>query len=390
MKKEIDVETASSIPISLYIHIPWCVKKCPYCDFNSHEASMSFDEQGYINALINDLEVELPHIHDRLLISIFIGGGTPSLFSPESLDMLLSSIREYLNLYSNIEITLEVNPGTVEAKKFFEYKEVGINRLSIGIQSFHDKSLKLLGRIHDADEAKEAILICKEAGFGNFNLDIMYGLPNQTVDNALLDLTQAVEQSPTHISWYQLTIEPNTAFSSNPPQIPNDDITWDMQKEGQEFLKHSDFHRYEISAYTKKKFASIHNTNYWEFGDYIGIGAGAHSKVTNASEGKIERYSRHKIPKRYIELAGSKAVITEKRLLNASEIPLEFMMNALRLTDGVPSKLFFERTGLSMDTIAKELKYAEKGGLLESHQNKIIPSSQGQRYLNDLLEIFMR
>ena len=288
MKKYFDVNSPSSVPLSLYIHIPWCIKKCPYCDFNSHEASISFDEQGYVDALIKDLEVELPHIWGRSIVSIFIGGGTPSLFSPESIDKLLSSIRAYFNFNSSIEITLEVNPGTVEANRFSEYKAVGINRLSIGVQSFNDKYLKLLGRIHTSREAEKAISICKGAGFKNFNIDLMFGLPSQNTNDALLDLSTAFDQLPTHISWYQLTIEPNTQFSFSPPNLPCDDNIWSMQKEGQELLKCNDFFQYEISAYAKKKFASIHNTNYWEFGDYIGIGAGAHSKITNFNDGKIE------------------------------------------------------------------------------------------------------
>ena len=390
MKKYFDVNSPSSVPLSLYIHIPWCIKKCPYCDFNSHEASISFDEQGYVDALIKDLEVELPHIWGRSIVSIFIGGGTPSLFSPESIDKLLSSIRAYLNFNSSIEITLEVNPGTVEANRFSEYKAVGINRLSIGVQSFNDKYLKLLGRIHTSREAEKAISICKGAGFKNFNIDLRFGLPSQNTSDALLDLSTAFDQLPTHISWYQLTIEPNTQFSFNPPNLPCDDNIWSMQKEGQELLKCNDFFQYEISAYAKKKFASIHNTNYWEFGDYIGIGAGAHSKITNFNDGKIERFSRHRVPKRYIELAGHSDVIAHKKILDSDDISLEFMMNTLRLTNGIPANLFFERTGLHMNQIKKELKYAKDRGLLDLCGDQIVASSHGQRYLNDLLQIFMK
>ena len=378
-------------PLSLYIHLPWCIKKCPYCDFNSHEVPISgFDEKSYIDALINDLEVELHRMWGRTINSIFIGGGTPSLFLPESLDRLLSSIRARLNLNSNIEITLEANPGAVDAEKFLEYRAVGINRLSLGIQSFDNKSLALLGRIHNSNEARKAIEISKQSGFENFNLDLMFGLPNQTVDNALADLKQAVEQLPTHISWYQLTIEPNTVFSSNPPRLPNDDLVWSIQEQGQIFLQDNNFRQYEISAYARDNRVSIHNINYWQFGDYLGIGAGAHSKITNIVHGQIERFTRHKIPKRYIELAGYGDVITEKKVLTSDEIPLEFMMNALRLTDGVPISFFSERTGLPIKNIEKELRLAKKKGLLDWQKTELKPSFEGQRYLNELLQIFMR
>ena len=378
-------------PLSLYIHLPWCIKKCPYCDFNSHEVPISgFDEKSYIDALINDLEVELHRMWGRTINSIFIGGGTPSLFSPESLDQLLSSIRARLNLNSNIEITLEANPGAVDAEKFLEYRAVGINRLSLGIQSFDNKSLALLGRIHNSNEARKAIELSKQSGFENFNLDLMFGLPNQTVDNALADLKQAVEQLPTHISWYQLTIEPNTIFSSNPPRLPNDDLVWSIQEQGQIFLQDNNFRQYEISAYARDNRVSIHNINYWQFGDYLGIGAGAHSKITNIVHGQIERFTRHKIPKRYIELAGYGDVITEKKVLTSDEIPLEFMMNALRLTDGVPLSFFSERTGLPIKNIEKELRLAKKKGLLDWQKTELKPSFEGQRYLNELLQIFMR
>ena len=378
-------------PLSLYIHLPWCIKKCPYCDFNSHEVPISgFDEKSYIDALINDLEVELHRMWGRTINSIFIGGGTPSLFLPESLDRLLSSIRARLNLNSNIEITLEANPGAVDTEKFLEYRAVGINRLSLGIQSFDNKSLALLGRIHSSNEARKAIELSKQSGFENFNLDLMFGLPNQTVDNALADLKQAVGQLPTHISWYQLTIEPNTVFSSNPPRLPNDDLVWSIQEQGQIFLQDNNFRQYEISAYARDNRVSIHNINYWQFGDYLGIGAGAHSKITNIAHGLIERFTRHKIPKRYIELAGCGDVITEKKVLTSDEIPLEFMMNALRLTDGVPISFFSERTGLPIKNIEKELRLAKKKGLLDWQKTELKPSFEGQRYLNELLQIFMR
>lgn len=378
-------------PLSLYIHLPWCVKKCPYCDFNSHEfSSGKIDEDSYIEALIRDLETELPRIWGRTITSVFIGGGTPSLFSVKSLDKLLSALRARLNINPGIEITLEANPGTAEAEKFRGYKEAGINRLSIGIQSFNDKYLKSLGRIHDSKEALHAIDLARAAGFENFNLDLMFGLPDQTIDDALHDLETAVAQSPTHISWYQLTIEPNTVFYSKPPKVPSDDDSWLIQEQGQTFLQGSGYQQYEISAYAKDKQVALHNINYWEFGDYLGIGAGAHGKITNVAEGKIERFTRHKIPKRYCELAGNESVITETRKLNRNELPLEFMMNVLRLTEGVPANLFLQRTGLPLKNMEKELMMAEERKLLDWQLNKLKPTMQGQRYLNELLEMFVK
>ena len=367
------------------------MKKCPYCDFNSHEFSPSgFEEDQYIDALIRDLETELPRIWGRTITSVFIGGGTPSLFSPESLDKLLSAIRARLNIHPGIEITLEANPGTAEAEKFRGYRESGINRLSIGVQSFNNEKLKALGRIHDSNEALHAIELCKEAGFDNFNIDLMFGLPKQTIEDALKDLETAIAQSPTHISWYQLTIEPNTVFNAKPPTLPADDDIWLMQEQGQMVLADNNYKQYEISAYAKDEHTSQHNMNYWQFGDYLGIGAGAHGKITNVAENKIERFTRHKIPKSYIELAGSDAVITETRILNRDELPLEFMMNALRLTEGVPTHLFSDRTGLPLKCAEKELMLAEERGLIDWHLSELKPSLEGQRYLNELLEIFVK
>jgi putative oxygen-independent coproporphyrinogen III oxidase len=378
-------------PLTLYIHLPWCVKKCPYCDFNSHEFSKpGIDEDLYIDALILDIESELPRIWGRTIKSVFIGGGTPSLFSAESIDKLLSAIRARLNINSGIEITLEANPGTAEAEKFKGFREAGINRLSIGVQSFNDIYLNVLGRIHDASEALHAIELAKDVSFDNFNIDLMFGLPEQSIDDALHDLEIAVSQSPTHISWYQLTIEPNTVFFSKPPKVPSDDVSWQMQERGQLYLAEKGYKQYEISAYAKDNKVAEHNMNYWEFGDYLGIGAGAHGKITNVAEGKIERFTRHKIPKRYIELAGSASVITEIRKLERTDLPLEFMMNALRLTEGVATNFFLQRTGLPIKIVEKEMLYAAERKLLEWNINKIQPLIQGQRYLNELLEMFVK
>ncbi|HIF50886.1 MAG TPA: oxygen-independent coproporphyrinogen III oxidase-like protein [Thiotrichaceae bacterium] len=378
-------------PLSLYIHLPWCVKKCPYCDFNSHEfTSTALDEDAYIDALIRDLETELPRIWGRTITSVFIGGGTPSLFSVASLNKLLSALRARLNISSGIEITLEANPGTAEAEKFRGYRDAGINRLSIGVQSFDDKNLKALGRIHGAGEAHRAIHFAKDAGFENFNIDLMFALPNQSIDAALQDLQLAVDHAPTHISWYQLTIEPNTVFYSKPPKVPSDDMSWSIQKQGQEFLRVNHYAQYEISAYAKDKQVSAHNMNYWEFGDYLGIGAGAHGKITNVAEGKIERFTRHKIPKRYIELAGSESVITGTRKLEQDDLSLEFMMNAMRLSNGIPANLFIERAGIPIKKMEKELFLAEERMLLDWRVNRLQPTVKGQRYLNELLEIFVK
>ena len=380
-----------AIPLSLYIHLPWCVKKCPYCDFNSHEIKKSvIDEDDYIDALIRDIDFELPRIWGRQIISVFIGGGTPSLFSADALDKLISALRSRLNIHPQIEITLEANPGTAEAKKFKAYRELGINRLSIGVQSFHDEQLKALGRIHDANEALNAVEMAKNAGFENFNIDLMFGLPQQSIEEAINDLEIAVAEQPTHISWYQLTIEPNTIFNARPPPLPREDDIWEMQSAGKIFLAEQGYTQYEVSAYALKKQQCSHNLNYWEFGDYLGIGAGAHGKITNIAEGRIERFARHKIPSRYMILAGNDAVITETKKLGRQDLPLEFMMNALRLIEGVPANLFLERTGMPLKIVEKELSIAEERQLIDWQLNCLRPSPQGQRYLNDLLGLFVK
>ena len=379
-----------AVPLSLYIHLPWCVKKCPYCDFNSHEFSSDNDEGAYVEALIKDLESELPRIWGRTVSSVFIGGGTPSLFSVSAIEKLMSAIRARLNIHPEIEITLEANPGTAEAEKFKGYKNAGINRLSIGIQSFNDQYLKSLGRIHNSDEAIQAIDIAKAAGFENINLDLMFGLPNQSIKDAIDDLKIAIQQSTTHLSWYQLTIEPNTVFYSKPPQIPNDDDSWLMQEEGQRYLEKNAYQQYEISAYAKDGSVSLHNVNYWQFGDYLGIGAGAHGKITNVAEGKIERFTRHKIPKRYVELAINNSAITETKKLNRDELPLEFLMNTMRLSDGVLPNLFLDRTGLSLKCIENELLLAVDRNFIDWQINSLKPTKTGQRYLNELLEMFVK
>ena len=380
-------------PLSLYIHLPWCIKKCPYCDFNSHAInSEAFPEEAYVNALIKDLESELPRIWGRPIVSIFIGGGTPSLFSAEAINRLMAALRERLTFYHNTEITMEANPGSAEADRFKAYRESGINRLSIGVQSFNDKKLKSLGRIHNSAEALSAIAMAKDAGFDEINIDLMFGLPGQSIDEAMYDLEVAVEQQPTHISWYQLTIEPNTVFYSKPPVLPVDDLLWDMQLQGQAYLSDKGFEQYEISAYARKgdNHQCQHNRNYWRFGDYLGIGAGAHGKLTHVAEGKIERYARHRIPEKYIDKVDQLNAITESRSLGRDELPLEFMMNALRLIEGFHPSLFIEHTGLPLNHIHKQLEIAEQKALIKWDLNKIKPTETGHRYLNDLVELFMK
>ena len=379
-----------SLPLSLYVHLPWCVRKCPYCDFNSHETGHNLlKEKVYADALMRDLETALPQIWGRRISTIFIGGGTPSLFSAEVLNQLMADLNARLNFYPEIEITLEANPGTAEAEKFHAFRKIGINRLSIGVQSFANDKLIQLGRIHDAEEAKAAIQMARSAGFAEINIDLMFGLPGQTIDQALYDLQTAIDHEPQHISWYQLTIEPNTVFYSKPPLLPEDDLIWEMQERGQELLEQHGYPQYEISAYAKPEHQCLHNLNYWQFGDYLGIGAGAHSKLTNVTEGSITRSARHRIPERYIELAGNAAVVSDKRKLNQEDLKLEFMMNVLRLKKGVHPSLFLQRTGLPVSDIQSQLAQAEAKGLIQWDIQTLKPTTKGQRYLNDLLQLFM-
>jgi oxygen-independent coproporphyrinogen-3 oxidase len=377
-------------PLSLYVHLPWCVRKCPYCDFNSHEAGHnSLKERIYVDALIRDLETALPSIWGRRISTIFIGGGTPSLFSAEALNQLLAELQARFNFYPEIEITLEANPGTAEAEKFRAFRKTGINRLSIGAQSFSNDKLKQLGRIHDSDEAKAAILMARSAGFAEINIDLMFGLPGQSIDQALSDLQTAIDYKPQHISWYQLTIEPNTVFYSRPPVLPEEDLIWEMQQRGQELLAQHGYPQYEISAYAKPAHQCLHNLNYWQFGDYLGIGAGAHSKITNVAKGSVSRSARYRIPERYIEAAGNEEAVSEKRDLNRDDLKLEFMMNVLRLNAGVHPSLFQQRTGMPVSDIQSQLQSAEDQGLLQWNITTLKPTEKGQRYLNDLLQLFM-
>ena len=381
-------------PLSLYIHIPWCVRKCPYCDFNSHEARTTIPEREYVAALIRDLEQALPLIWGRKVYTVFFGGGTPSLLSGESIAEILRQVRMLLPLAHDAEITLEANPGTVEAARFAAYREAGVNRLSMGIQSFNDVHLQALGRIHTADEAKRAIAIAQQH-FDNINLDLMYALPGhnlgkilgQTLDEALQDVRVALSFSPQHLSCYHLTLEPNTLFYRNPPPLPDDDASAEMQQRIEELLATHGYQHYETSAFAQPRRRAKHNLNYWQFGDYLGIGAGAHSKLS--FPGKVIRQARYKQPQAYMQQVFKDEAIQTENEVPAGELAFEFMMNALRLNEGFNSVLYTERTSLSLLNIQRELAEAEQRGLLFRDHQRIAPTQQGQRFLNDLLEIFL-
>jgi oxygen-independent coproporphyrinogen-3 oxidase len=378
------VKLAVLPPLALYVHIPWCVRKCPYCDFNSHERSGALPENEYVGKLLEDLESLLPSVWGRRLSSVFIGGGTPSLFAPQSIDALLSGVRARLPLEPGAEITLEANPGTVEAARFRGFRDAGVSRISVGVQSFDDAMLKALGRIHGADEAKRA-LEAALAAFVNVNLDLMYGLPGQSLAMARADIEAGVATGVPHFSAYQLTIEPNTVFFSKPPKLPEHDLAADMQVMIEELLKQNDFQHYETSAFAKPGHRCRHNLNYWEFGDYLGIGAGAHGKVSFPD--RVTRHSRIKQPREYL---AAQNTLAEEKTIPAAELPFEFMLNALRLQDGFSVSLLTERTGLAVSVIEQQLQQAEKQGLIERDWKRIRPSARGQRFLNELLEMFLR
>ncbi|MFV1997846.1 MAG: radical SAM family heme chaperone HemW [Acidiferrobacterales bacterium] len=379
--------TRLSVPLSLYIHLPWCVRKCPYCDFNSHPVRGDIPETEYVDALLRDLEQDLPRVWGRRVESVYIGGGTPSLFTADSIARLLSELRARIPFSPVAEITLEANPGTVDEQRFSGFRKAGVNRLSIGVQSFDDNSLKQLGRIHDGGQARWAIDSAKRAGFESINLDLMFGLPGQKLDNAIRDIETALSLETDHISLYQLTIEPNTAFGASPPNLPTDDAIWDMQQELQGLLMRADFAHYEISAYARNGHQSRHNLNYWTFGDYLGIGAGAHGKLSN-HEG-IYRLWKTKHPKDYLQNAGTKEGIGGNTQVATKDLPLEFMMNTMRLGQGVPLASYQERTGLMLDSILAQLAIAEEQGFIDRDAVTLRPTDHGQRFLNDLLALFV-
>ena len=380
------IKLAALPPLSLYIHIPWCVKKCPYCDFNSHEARGGVPEQAYVDALTQDLESALPLIWGRRVRSIFFGGGTPSLLSAKTLDDILCMVRARLPLEADAEITLEANPGTFEADKFAAFRASGVNRLSIGIQSFNPRHLQALGRIHDDTEARRAIEIAQQH-FDNFNLDLMYALPGQTLIEARQDIRTAVSFAPRHLSAYHLTLEPNTLFHHHPPQLPDDEVSAEMQEMIEEELGSAGYQHYETSAFAQKDSRCRHNLNYWQFGDYLGIGAGAHSKISLPD--RILRQMRHKQPKAYLEGIAAGRPVQEEHQVARSELGFEFMMNALRLTEGLPTALLPERTGLPLTALARPLAEAERLGLLTRDHQHMAPTALGQRFLNDLLQLFL-
>ncbi len=371
-------------PLSLYIHIPWCIQKCPYCDFNSHAVKQELPEAAYINRLLDDLRADLDWAQGRPLISIFIGGGTPSLFSAAGIKRLLAGVRGLLPFASDCEITLEANPGTFEKERFSGYLDAGVNRLSIGVQSLQQEQLQALGRIHDPQQAQEAAMHAASLPLRSFNLDLMHGLPGQTIAAAMADLDGIIALQPPHISWYQLTIEPNTAFASRPPRLPEDDDLWEIQEQGHRRLLAAGYEQYEVSAYAKPGHQSQHNRNYWTFGDYLGIGCGAHSKVTLPDSNEILRCEKIKHPQGYLDL--TRPLRYKEWQVSTDERPFEFFMNYLRLMEPVPRQLFAERTGLS-DRIAEQaVAPAVRRGLIESQHDHWLTTSLGRRYLNSILD----
>ncbi|GAA5315089.1 MAG: radical SAM family heme chaperone HemW [Candidatus Pelagadaptatus aseana] len=392
-------------PLSLYVHIPWCVRKCPYCDFNSHVATgvnshvaigvnaqtasdSGLPESDYIDCLLQDLAQDAHLVQGRPIHSIFFGGGTPSLFGPDSFARLLDQLEQRIGFESDIEITLEANPGTAEQQKFSGFREAGINRLSIGVQSFNGAHLQKLGRIHSSDEALRAVEMARTAGFDNLNLDLMHGLPDQTPEQACADLTAAIDCNPEHLSWYQLTVEPNTEFYSRPPLLPEDDLLADIQDAGEALLANAGFEHYEVSAYAQPGKPSRHNLNYWRFGDYLGLGAGAHGKITDANHHRIERRWKTRQPNYYLD--PERDFCAGVRVIDSDDLPLEFMMNALRLVKGVETSLFRQRTGLSPEVLQPALQKLQQQELLSSSGERLQTTSLGMRYLNAAVGEFMR
>lgn len=380
---------APNLPLSLYIHIPWCVRKCPYCDFNSHRAEPGLPEADYIKALLEDLEGQLGSVAGREIETIFIGGGTPSLFSAESIHALLQGVRDRLPVVPAAEITLEANPGTAESDKFKGFRQAGVNRLSIGIQSFNPAHLKALGRIHGREEALLAAQMARSAGFDNFNLDLMFGLPQQTLEQALADLQTAIDLNPTHLSFYQLTLEPNTVFHKYPPSLPEDDSLWAIQQAAQARLAEQGFRQYEVSAYARPDMSCRHNLNYWRFGDYLGIGAGAHGKITDMQTGTVTRTTRIKHPQHYLQASGDPARQGACEVIPRESLRFEFLMNALRLREGFEQGLLTAHTGLPINTLEPELSACLEDGLLERDGQQIRCSAHGFNFLDTVLQRFL-
>lgn len=377
-------------PLSIYAHMPWCVRKCPYCDFNSHVAPESIPQDRYVDRLLSDLDHDRPDVAGREVHSIFFGGGTPSLFSPDAIGRFLEGVRDRMAVVADCEITLEANPGTIERGRFAGYRQAGVNRVSLGVQSFDDHQLKLLGRIHESRHVADAVSELREAGYENFNLDLMYGLPNQTLEQAISDLKSAIKLQPAHISHYQLALEPGTVFYHRPPPLPNDDLIWDMQVNCQSLLAAEGYEHYEVSAYARADRRCRHNLNYWQFGDYLGLGAGAHGKWTDASNPRVMRTERIKQPREYLVQEAAVRRLTRHSSVPRSELGFEFMLNALRLHDGFTRELFEARTGESIDSIRGALsKSIEKGLLSEAGQDHWRPTDLGRRFLTDLQGLYL-
>jgi oxygen-independent coproporphyrinogen-3 oxidase len=381
------VRLSSLPPLSLYVHVPWCIRKCPYCDFNSHEQKGDLAEDRYVDALVADLEQSLPLVWGRRVHTVFFGGGTPSLFSPEAIDRFLSAARALLPIDADAEITLEANPGTFEAGKFAAFRALGINRLSVGIQSFDPRHLESIGRVHDDGEAHRAVAIAR-ANFDNFNLDLMYALPGQSVAEALADVDAAIAAGAPHLSAYHLTIEPNTYFHRHPPAVPDDDSAAEMQAGIEARLAGAGYGNYETSAFALPSRQARHNLNYWRFGDYLGIGAGAHGKLSLRD--RVFRQVRYRHPREYMDRALSGNAIQSEQDVAVSDLPFEFLMNALRLDAGFEVALFTERTGLPITSVGRELDEAERRGLVERDHLRVRPTERGRRFLNELLQIFLR
>ncbi len=376
-------------PLSLYIHIPWCVQKCPYCDFNSHgQKQQVLPETEYVSHLLDDLTEDVKLVGNRAIHSIFIGGGTPSLFSPQAIHTLLKGVKKRVNLLADAEITMEANPGTVESQRFADYVKAGITRISIGIQSFQPEKLTALGRIHDENQALKATKLAKSIGLNSFNLDLMHGLPKQSLEDAMFDLNTAITQQPPHLSWYQLTIEPNTQFHSKPPKLPEDELLWDIQEQGDDLLRQAGFEQYEISAYSQAGQQCQHNLNYWRFGDYLGVGCGAHGKITLANENKIIRTVKVKHPKGYMDL--TRSYTSEKKVVTKQDLPFEFFMNRFRLLEPCPKSDYASFTGIPLDNATKQnLETAITRGLLVESSDEWQVTPLGRRYLNTLLEMMV-
>jgi oxygen-independent coproporphyrinogen-3 oxidase len=380
-------------PLSLYVHIPWCVKKCPYCDFNSHAREGSLPVDAYVDALLADLDRDRrgfgAALDGRELVSVFFGGGTPSLFAPDAIARILDGVGDRLPMRDGIEITLETNPGTVEHGRFDGYLRAGVTRISFGVQSFDDDKLLRLGRIHSSAEAERAIKSAQDAGYDNLNLDLMYALPDQTLDGAVADVARAIDLSPAHVSHYQLTLEPNTLFAAKPPPLPDIDAAWDMQEACQQRLAAAGYAQYEVSAYAQPGRRCLHNLNYWSFGDYLGIGAGAHGKITDAATSRVTRTAKLKLPRSYLDRAARGEAFGTIDPVATAQLPFEFMLNALRMNDGIAIADFADRTGLPRDAIDEALGRALAQGWIDPDDAWLRPSERGRRFLNDLVGLFL-